>query len=102
MAKRLSGSAGTGDKIMKNSNLFKSTFKSKSQDKEENTYYFDVIFDKQVGSFTIVINENGLIDNNRSLLSMNGFPTTLGLYKDPSLNKVAKVLVDNLKINNQI
>lgn len=101
MAKRLTGSSGTGDKIIKNLNLFKYMFKGTGQNEEKNTYYFGVTFDKQVGNFTIVINEKGFIDNNRSLLNMNSFPTTLGLYKDPSLNKVAQMLMRSLQNNNQ-
>ncbi|WP_415337605.1 hypothetical protein [Clostridium perfringens] len=95
MSKRLNGSAGTGDKIMNNLNLFNYHL-DKIKNIDNKTYYtFLVSFGSQKGHFCIVVDENNNIDES-STLDLN-FPKSLGLYNDRSLEAVAKLLLKSIK-----
>lgn len=92
MSKILTGSANTGKKIMKNLDIFRYEFIGK----EDDIYEFKVGFGNQEGTFNILM--NGQIINESSTLSINDkkFLRPLGIYNDPSLLDVAKMLMNSL------
>lgn len=92
MAKILTGSANDGEKIMKNLDIFSYEFVGK----EDNIYKFKVAFAEQKGAFNISM--NGQTINESSTLSIDDkrFLRPLGIYNDPSLLEVAKMLMKNL------
>lgn len=102
MSKWLSGSAKTGDKILKNMTLFKYTYKGIEQSLEdEKIYRFDWNFGNQNGYISIVY-YNGKISN-ASLIdtcnnSKNAFDRPLGLYNDNTLYGLFQILMLSINI----
>lgn len=101
----LTDSAGTGDKIYKNLKRFK--FKLRSVENKDNKFYYnyDWKFIKQHGYAVIKISENNVIDN-MSLINEYGdatksFNRALGMYNDPSLEKVFRYMFDKENIIKQ-
>lgn len=103
MAKRLSGSANTGKKIMQNQNLFNYTYNGSEKLSEDKTLYkFDWSFDDyQSGFINIELLPDGKISQ-FSLMECNTnpreFTSTLGAYNDPSLYNVFKMMLQSQNI----
>lgn len=103
MAKRLSGSANTGKKIMQNQNLFKYTYNgSEPLSDGKIVYKFDWSFDDyQSGYISIELSPEGKISQS-SLMGCNNnqreFVSTLGAYKDSSLYSVFERMLQSQNI----
>ncbi|GAA0735621.1 hypothetical protein [Clostridium oceanicum] len=94
MGKKLSGSCGTGKKIIENFELFYCKLRKTTRTAEPNgqtAYTFDVDFEKQSGHFCIWLNKDNKIDES-STLDM-GFEKSLPLYNDPTLEDLAKKML---------
>lgn len=87
--KRLSGSVGTGEKILKNLELFNFKFNNI----EENTYAFDVKFGNQDGWLTIRAIDEKITDVTLDC----SFPRPLGAYNDKGLYKVAEYVLEKCR-----
>lgn len=99
MGKKLSGSYGTGEKIIRNFELFHYKLRKQTRKVESNgqtPYMFDVDFEKQSGHFCIWLNKENKIDEN-STLDM-GFEKSLPLYNDPTLEDLAKIMLKSNSI----
>ena len=98
MAKRLSGSANTGKKIMQNQNLFKYTYNGSEQSGNNMLHKFDWSFDNyQSGNISIKIRPDGTIDESsliNCLHNLREFSRPLGAYNDPSLYEVFQMMLD--------
>lgn len=92
MSKILTGSAGTGKKIMDNLEIFKYRYIGKL----ENSYIFEVEFGNQKGKFNIRINEELIEEGSTLSIDDKRFLRPLGIYNDPSLLNVAKMLMNSL------
>lgn len=94
--KSLSGSAGTGQKIIKNWGDFKFKLKEAEVDKAQKKFFsFDVSFNNQSGYFNITV-ENGIIFGG-STMDMD-FPRPLSANNDTTnyndgLYEVAKKII---------
>lgn len=105
MPKRLSGSAGTGKKIMQNLNLFKYTYTGSEQSDNIMSHKFDWSFDNyQSGYISIKLRPDGVIDES-SLINCRQnpreFSRPLGIYNDHSLNAVFRIMLDSQAIPHQ-
>ncbi|MEH2960097.1 hypothetical protein [Candidatus Merdisoma sp. JLR.KK006] len=105
MPKRLTGSAGTGKKIMQNQNLFKYTYTGSEQSGTNLLYKFDWSFDNyQSGNISIKIRPDGTIDES-SLINCRQnpreFSRPLGAYNDRSLYNVFRMILDHQHISNK-
>ena len=97
MAKRLSGSANTGKKIMQNQNLFKYTYNGSEQSGNNMLHKFDWSFDNyQSGYISIELLPDGKISQ-FSLMGCNNnqreFVSILGAYNDPSLYNIFRLML---------
>lgn len=98
ISKWLSGSAKTGEKIIKNQNIFHSNFiKSDGE-----LYTFAWEFDGQYGYANIIVNNgkistSSLIDTNSN--SSHKFGRPLGLYNDSTLLEVFKKMLQSISIS---
>ncbi|MER0283508.1 hypothetical protein ABRY17_06375 [Clostridioides difficile] len=91
MAKRLTGGAKTGEKIMKNLNIF--TYDFNPNESEACKYHFDIAFGKQKGYMKIIIDEEtGEIKQN-TLIDCKNLDRPLGAYNDDTLYDVARMLL---------
>lgn len=98
MSKYLNGSAGTGDKIMKNLDLFAFDLADSSPD----FYRFHWSFDGQFGQIAIAVKEgkmsnSSLIDTDIS--SPHKFDRPLGIYNDPTLVPVFTSMLNSKNIH---
>ncbi|HBL07405.1 MAG TPA: hypothetical protein DDZ33_10890 [Clostridium sp.] len=98
MSKWLTGSAKTGEKIIKNQSIFSSNFIKLDND----LYIFEWEFDGQHGYASIRI-KNGKISSS-SLLDTNSnsshkFSRPLGLYNDSTLLDVFKGMMHSIGIS---
>lgn len=82
---KLTGNAGTGEKILNNWDDFEFELINTEFKKSKRKYWFYFTFGKQNGSVTVVAKKN---DNDKwyicedTLMQCDNFPTTLGAYKD--------------------
>ena len=90
--KRLSSTNGTGQKVIDNWNLF--TFNLK--EKAGTLYIFDVNFDGTKGICTIRLNDMNKIE--RVGLNMKNFKLSLPEYNDPSLIKLAELMMNEINV----
>lgn len=103
MPKRLTGSAGTGKKIMQNKNLFNYTYNGSEKLSEGKTLYkFDWSFDNyQSGYISIELLPDGKISQ-FSLMGCNNnqreFVSTLGAYNDSSLYNIFRMMLQSQNI----
>lgn len=106
MAKRLSGSAGTGKKIIENLNLFNYTYTGSEKLSEGKTLCkFDWSFDNyQSGNINIKLRPDGSIDES-SLINCRQnpreFSRPLGAYNDPSLYDIFGMILDANNISHR-
>ena len=91
----LSGSAGTGSKIMKNLGKFRYS----KIDQDVNHHFYNWTFDGyQSGILTIVVDDNGNISQDSLILcnhNPRSFARPLGLYNDSSLESVFAYILNN-------
>lgn len=90
MPKRLTGSPGTGKKIMQNPTLFHYTYNgSEPLSEGKMLYKFNWSFDNyQSGIISIVLRSDRTITNDSLIIcnkNQREFASTLGAYKDDSL-----------------
>lgn len=100
MSKRLNGSAGTGNKIMRYQNLFYYTYNGSEELSEGKTLYkFNWSFDNyQSGIISIVLRSDRTIDNSSLILcnkNQRKFVSTLGAYNDDSLYSVFRWMLQS-------
>ncbi|WP_346867275.1 MULTISPECIES: hypothetical protein [unclassified Clostridium] len=93
MGKYLNGSAKTGEKIIKNWDLFRYEFESLDENENKIFYKFYWNFDEQHGYIYITYNIKTKEISNSSLINTNlsskyKFNRPLGLYNDNSLYEV--------------
>ncbi len=105
MAKRLSGSAGTGKKIMQNQNLFNYTYTGSEPSGNNMLHKFDWSFDNyQTGNISIDLRPDGTIDES-SLINCRQnpreFSRPLGAYNDPSLYDVFRMMLNHQHISHK-
>ncbi len=102
MPKRLSGSAGTGKKIMQNLNQFSFNYRNSENIAEKVFYTFDWSFGNQSGSAVIKLTDSGYIDQS-STLNCNkncyDFSRPLGAYNDDTLYDVFGMMLRSQNIN---
>lgn len=102
MSKWLSGSAKTGDKILKNKTLFKYTYKGIEQGLDnEKRYKFDWNLGDQNGYINIKYNDGKI--SNGSLISTyesskHPFDRPLGLYNDSTLLGLFQMVMTSVNI----
>lgn len=106
MAKRLSGSANTGKKIMQNLTLFKYTYNGSEPLSEGKTLYkFDWSFDSyQSGNISIELRPDGTIDESSQINCRKNpreFSRPLGAYNDHSLYDVFRMMLDAQNISHK-
>ncbi len=99
MAKRLSGSANTGKKIMQNLTLFNHTYNgSEKLSKDKTLYKFSWPFDNyQSGNISIELRPDGPIDESsliNCLQNPREFSRPLGAYNDSSPYDVFRRMLD--------
>lgn len=104
MAKRLSGSANTGKKIMQNLNLFNYTYCGSEALSEGKTLYkFDWSFDNyQSGNISIEVGPDGTIDESSFIGCQKNpreFSRPLGAYNDRSLYDVFQLMLNSQNIS---
>ncbi|KLA29235.1 hypothetical protein [Bacillus cereus] len=97
MTVRLTGNAGTGEKILNNWELFRYNLnKSKST---IDSYYFDIVFGNQKGHMVVFL-ENGKISE--STVIDCDFSRPLGAYNDTRNNdglyKVARRMLESYSV----
>ena len=100
MGKWLSGSAGTGKKIMQNLKDFKVSINE--HQKENGIVRFVWTFNEQTGYISVRYREGKI--SNSSMIgtddnSMHAFNRPLGLYNDDSLYSVFTMLMNDIGIN---
>lgn len=106
MPKRLTGSAGTGKKIMQNQNLFNYTYNGSEKLSEGKTLYkFDWSFDNyQSGNISIELRPDGIIDES-SLINCHQnrreFLRPLGAYNNDSLYDIFRIMLDSQNISHK-
>lgn len=105
MAKRLSGSANTGKKIMQNQNLFKYTYNGSEQSGNNMLQKFDWSFDNyQSGNISIELRADGTIDESSQIncrQNSREFSRPLGAYNDHSLYDVFRIMLDAQNISHK-
>ena len=106
MPKRLTGSPGTGKKIMQNPTLFHYTYNgSEPLSEGKIVYKFNWSFDNyQSGNISIELRADGTIDES-SLINCRQnpreFSRPLGVYNDSSLYVVFRMMLDSQKISHK-
>lgn len=98
MGKYLNGSAGTGDKILKNLSLFNYYLTESSTD----IYRFRWSFDGQFGKITIIVKDEKM--SNSSLIDTDNsyphrFERPLGIYNDSTLVPVFTLMLNSVGVN---
>lgn len=106
MPKRLSGSAGTGKKIMQNLDQFRYTYNGAEKLSEDKTLYkfnwsfnnyqsgyisIELLPDKRISQFSLMGR-----DNNKK-----EFASTLGAYNDSSLYNIFGIMLDSQNISHK-
>lgn len=104
MGKYLTGSAKTGEKIMKNISEFSYELKDIDDSLEKPLYCFEWQFNSQYGSVRIMLEQASKKISNSSLIdtddkSGHRFGRPLGLYNDKSLFDVFKMMMNSQNIN---
>lgn len=104
MPKRLSGSSGTGKKIMQNRDLFIYTYTGSAPLSEDKVLYkFNWSFDNyQSGIISIVLRSDEAIDASSLIICDNNqskFVSTLDAYKDNSLYNVFRWMLQSQHID---
>ena len=99
MRKYLSGSANTGKKILNNMNIFSYDFLEKNEIQDESTLYsFSWNYDCQRGKIAIIV-KNSKISNDSWINTDNDSPhpfcRPLGMYNDPTLDGVFKIMMSS-------
>ena len=89
--KKLTGSAGTGSKIMQNLSIF--NYKIDKENSSGDFYAFNVSFGNQKGFLNFRKDGDHIKNVN---LSVDGFPKTLGSNNDSSLISVATMIYNSL------
>lgn len=97
MAKRLSGSAGTGKKIMQNLDLFDFDIQSPENVTDKDFYAFTWTFGNQSGTAVINLTDDGFI-NQSSTLNCHNFQRPLGAYNDNTLYDVFGMMLEDKNI----
>ncbi len=96
MPKRLTGSAGTGKKILQNTDLYNYTYNGAEQVGNNTLHKFSWTFGNQSGYASIEVWPDGTIDQS-SLIDCTKnkaeFLRPLGAYNDPSLYDVFKMML---------
>lgn len=104
MAKRLSGSANTGKKIMQNLNQFSFNYRGSEKVSGKDFYTFDWSFGNQSGSAVIELTASGYIDQS-STLNCNencyDFSRPLGAYNDNTLYEVFGMMLNSQNISHK-
>lgn len=103
MPKRLTGSAGTGKKIMQNLTLFNYIYNgSEALSGDKTLYKFNWTFGNQAGHISINVHQDGRIDES-SLINCaknpREFMRPLGAYNDRSLYDVFRMMLDHQHIS---
>ena len=102
MPKRLTGSAGTGKKIMQNINLFGYTYNGSAPLGNNTLHKFDWTFGNQSGYANIELMPDGTIDHS-SLIdcieNKSEFLRPLGAYNDNTLYDVFKIMLRSQNIS---
>lgn len=88
----LTGSSGTGKKILDNWNVFTFKLKSNEAQGESNIVTFQFSSSNQTGTFIILLDKKGQIKN-LSTLNCNKFKRSLGMNNDSSLQQLAEKLL---------
>ena len=106
MPKRLTGSAGTGTKIMQNLNLFNYTYNGTEElSKDKILYKFDWSFDNyQSGNINILLKPDNTIDESSLINCQQNhreFSRSLGAYNDSSLYDVFRMMLDSQNISHK-
>lgn len=104
MPKRLSGSAGTGKKIMQNQSNFDFTYEGVEKANGKDLYNFNWTFGIQTGTAVIELTDTGYISQSSTLncnTNKYDFLRPLGAYNDSSLYDVFKMMLDSQKIKHQ-
>lgn len=101
----LSGSAGTGDKILKNSVHWTCTFDRQELVGDGILYRFHWAFDKQYGHMSVIVrNKDGRMSNGSTIDTENGsahkFDRPLGLYNDGSMRTVFEDALQSIGVVN--
>lgn len=100
MAKRLSGSAGTGKEIMQNLKEFTFNYQGSENVANKDFYTFNWTFGNQSGTAVIELTDTGCIDQS-STLNCHDFQRPLGAYNDPSLYNVFRMMLDSKNISHK-
>lgn len=96
MPKRLTGSAGTGKKILQNQSLFNYTYIDFEPLGDNILYKFTWTFGVQSGNIGILLKPDKQIDYSSIISCQQNsreFSRLLGLYNDPSLYDVFKMML---------
>lgn len=104
MAKRLSGSAGTGKKIMQNLNEFTFDYQGSENIAGKDFYTFNWTFGNQSGTAVIELTDTGCIDQSSTLNCKKNhydFMRSLGAYNDSSLYDVFGMMLDSQNISHK-
>lgn len=101
----LSGSAGTGEKILKNSGYWGCSFCSQEIVREEILYKFNWFFDEQYGYMYIIVRKKDGKMSNESMIntessSPHKFKGSLVLYNDGSMLPVFEDALQSIGIKN--
>lgn len=102
MSKRLTGSVGTGNKILKNQDLYSYYYKGSEKLSDGTMYKFEWMFGNQLGYVNIIVDSDGKIDSSSLIDCTQGkreFLRPLGAYNDSSLYKVFEMMLENSEIN---
>lgn len=101
MPKRLTGSAGTGKKILQNANLYNYTYQGAEQLGNNTLHKFNWAFGNQSGYANIEVLPDGTIDQSSLIDCTHNqaeFRRPLGAYNDSSLYAVFKTMLHSLNI----
>ncbi len=102
MGKRLTPSAGTGKKIIKNLADFKFSYNEIESEIDKGCVCFNWEFNGQVGYALIHLNDRiitgGTIGTTKG--SIYDFKKTLSFYNDPTLLPVFEMMVGSIKMQN--
>ena len=108
MSKHLSGSPGTGEKIMKNISLFHYNFiqsEEQGEGEDKTLYKFKWSFDNyHSGIISIIIRSDGTIDESSLIICLQNIRNSsrpLGAYNDSSLYNVFRMLLDSQHISHK-
>ena len=93
MSNKLSGSSGTGKKILENLNCFQYTLKCTEEIENGKRYEFDVSFENKEGYFNIIVKDGQISED--TIMDIH-FKRPLGAYNDKSLIKLAEKLISKL------